>query len=178
MSETFKDFDFENFWDNCEYAQEAYISEPFSDELLLEIENELGFKLPKDYIEFMRYQNGGTPFNTCHSTDTPTSWAEDHIAITGIFGIHREKDYSLCGELGSQFMIDEWGYPDDCVYFASCPSAGHDMIAFDYSECGKNGEPCIVHIDQECDYEKTFLAKDFATFIKGLKNDDEFDLYE
>lgn len=178
MNEAFKGFDFDGFWDNSsEYVQRAYIFDAFSDELLLEIEERLGFKLPKDYVEFMRHQNGGSPFKTCFPTEVPTSWAEDHIAIECIFAIHKEKDYSLCGALGSQFMIDEWGYPADCVYFASCPSAGHDMVAFDYSECGKDGEPCVVHIDQESDYKKTFLAKDFATFIKGLKNESEFDLY-
>ena len=36
---------------------------------------------------------------------------DDHVAITGIFGIGREKSCSLCGELGSQFMIAEWEYP-------------------------------------------------------------------
>ena len=42
--------------------------------------------------------------------DEPTCWADDHVAITGIFGIGREKSCSLCGVLGSQFMIDEWEY--------------------------------------------------------------------
>lgn len=172
---TFANFDFEHFWDNGEYAQKNYISEPFSDELLAEVENELGFKLHQDYIEFMRHQNGGIPFNCRYPTETPTSWAEDHIAITGIFGIGRTKRYSLCGEGGNELWIEEWEYPDDCVYFADCPSGGHDMVAFDYSECGRDGEPCIVHIDQELDYHKTFLAKDFATFVKGLKHDDDFD---
>ena len=50
------------------------------------------------------------------------------MAITGIFGIGREKSCSLCGELGSQFMIDEWEYPAIGVAICDCPSAGHDMI--------------------------------------------------
>ena len=37
------------------------------------------------------------PVNTCFPTDVPTSWAKDHVAITGIFGIGRKKSYSLCG---------------------------------------------------------------------------------
>jgi len=49
------------------------------------------------------------------------------------------------------------------------------MVVLDYSSCGKDGEPEVVHIDQEDDYRKIFLAKDFETFIKGLKSEDEFD---
>lgn len=174
MSRIFADFDFKSFWDNSEYALENYVSEPLTDKLLKEVEGELGYKLPASYVEFMRYQNGGVPFKTSFPTQTPTSWADNHIAITGIWGIAKQKDYSLGGGLGSQFHLDEWGYPDIGVYFADCPSAGHDLIALDYSDCGRNGEPCVVHIDQEWDYQKTFLAKDFETFIKGLKHDSEF----
>ena len=49
------------------------------------------------------------------------------------------------------------------------------MILLDYSRCGKDGEPEIVHVDQEADYKKTFLAKDFETFIKGLKPEEYSD---
>ena len=52
--------------------------------------------------------------------------------------------------MNSQFWIDEWGHPPIGIYFADCPSAGHDMIALDYRDCGKSGEPCVVHVDQEC----------------------------
>jgi hypothetical protein len=50
------------------------------------------------------------------------------------------------------------------------------MILLDYSNCGKDGEPEVAHVDQESDYKKIFLAKDFETFIKGLKDEEEFDL--
>jgi hypothetical protein len=46
---------------------------------------------------------------------------------------------------------------------------------FDYSNCDKDEEPEVVHIDQESDYKKTFLAKDFETFIRGLVNEEEFE---
>ncbi|MBK1894171.1 SMI1/KNR4 family protein [Chryseobacterium paridis] len=172
----FKNFDFTNFWDNDEYSRKEYTEDFPGDELITSIEQELGYKLPDSYIELMRLQNGGTPKMTCFPTSESTSWAEDHIAITGIMGIGRDKRYSIGGDLGSQFMIDEWEYPNDGVYICDCPSAGHDMILLDYSKCGRNGEPEVVHVDQEDDYRKTFLAKDFETFIKGLKDEEEFDL--
>ena len=80
----------------------------------------------------MKLHNGEIPKNTCYPTTEKTSWSEDHIAITGIMGIGREKPYSLCGSLGSQFMIDESGYPGTGVYICDCPSAGHDMVMLDY----------------------------------------------
>lgn len=171
----FKDFDFTDFWSESSYSVRDYIEEFPDDEMVASIENELGYKLPASYIELMRIQNGGLVDKSCFPTTEENSWADDHIAITGIMGIGREKTYSVCGELGSQFMIDEWGYPAIGVYIADCPSAGHDMILLDYSKCGKDGEPEVVHVDQEDDYRKIFLAKDFETFIKGLKDEDEFD---
>ncbi len=174
----FDDFDLNDFWDDSEYSQTAYREPDFTDEQLASIEAELGYRLPKSYVELMRSQNGGIPKNDCFPTEESTSWAEDHVAITGIMGIGRDKDYSLCGSLGSQFMIDEWGYPDIGVYVCDCPSAGHDMILLDYSNCGKDGEPEVVHIDQESDYKKTFLAKDFETFVRGLVHSDVFDTSE
>jgi hypothetical protein len=51
--------------------------------------------------------------------------------------------------MGSQFHIDEWGYPPVGIYFADCPSAGHDMICLDYRACGTDGEPQVIHVDQD-----------------------------
>lgn len=164
----FKDFDFTDFWDDTQYALDNYVEIKPTDELVTEIETELGYKLPASYIELMKIQNGGTPAKVNFYINERTSWSEDHIAITGILGIGRDKENSLCGYYGSTFWIEEWGYPDIGIYICDCPSAGHDMIALDYTNCGKQGEPEVVHIDQENDYKKTFVAKDFKTFISGL----------
>ncbi len=164
-----------DFWNDSQYANESYQSAPPTDELINSIEQELGYKLPSSYIQLMKHQNGGVPKNTNFPTEEPTSWAEDHIAITGIMGIGREKSYSLCGDLGSQFMIEEWGYPDIGVVICDCPSAGHDVVMLDYRACGREGEPEVVHVDQEDDYEITFLADNFEDFIRGLVSDEAYD---
>ncbi len=174
-TEIFKNFDLSNFWDDREYAIQEYVSKAPSDKLIASVEQELGFKLPASYIELMKLHNGGIPHNTCFPTSEHTSWADDHIAISGIMGIGKTKAHSLCGKFGSRFMIDDWGYPDTGVYICDCPSAGHDMVMLDYSKCGKDGEPEVVHVDQESDYKKTFLAKDFETFIRGLVNESVYD---
>jgi hypothetical protein len=113
-------------------------------------------------VALMRTRNGGTPRDTRRP-------AEDHIAVDAIMGIGREKDCSLAGRTGSRFYVEEWGYPPIGGYFADCPSAGHDMIAFDYRDCGPAGEPHVVHVDQEAGYRITVLAPDFVTFVRGLR---------
>ena len=172
MPMVFDDFDVSHFWNNSDYAKREYIGEPLSEELVASIEKELGYTLPQAYIELMKYQNGGIPRFLNHRTQEPTSWAEDHIAITGIYGINRSKPCSVGGSFGSQFWIDEWGYPAIGVYFCDCPSAGHDMLCLDYRQCGAEDEPQVVHIAQEFDYKITFVAENFEQFIRGLEGED------
>lgn len=171
----FEGFDLTGFWADSDYALKEYVEAPFSPEMLASVEQELGYKLPAAYVALMQTQNGGIPVNTEFPTNEPTSWADDHIAITGIAGIGRTKTYSLCGELGSQFMLDEWGYPPISICICDCPSAGHDMVMLDYSACGPQGEPTVVHVDQEADYAITYLAPTFEAFIRGLVNEEVYD---
>lgn len=175
MNTIYGDSDVSGFWKDSEYANEEYVGDSLTDEMVKSIEDELGYKLPQAYIELMRYQNGGMPKRTNHRTNEPTSWARDHIAISGIFGLDRKKRCSLGGTVGSQFWIDEWEYPPIGVYFSDCPSAGHDMVCLDYRKCGPLGEPQVVHVDQELDYKITFLAETFEAFVRGLEDDDEFE---
>jgi hypothetical protein len=171
----FRNFDLASFWDDSDYALEDYVEAPFTSEELAAMEQELGYKLPAAYVELMKTHNGGIPVNTRFPTTEATSWAEDHIAITGLAGIGRTKPNSLGGEFGSQFMLDEWGYPAIGVCICDCPSAGHDMVMLDYSACGPQGEPTVVHVDQEADYAITYLAPNFEAFIRGLVNDEAYD---
>jgi len=173
-----EEFDLSNFWNNSKYTLETYVSDLPTDEMIISIEEELGYRLPGFYLKMMSVQNGGTPNNTCFPTEESTSWAENHIAITGIMGIGRTKTYSLCGPLGSKFMIEEWEYPEIGVCICDCPSGGHDMIMLDYRKNGKDGEPQVVHVDQESDYKITFLAENFESFVKGLVHQDVYDTSE
>jgi len=174
-SKIFSNFDLSDFWDEDEHIRRSYESAEPSDALIESIEEELGYKLPASFIELMKLRNGGKPQKTCYPTSSNPSWEDGYIQISKIMGIGREKRYSMCGDIGSPFMIEKWGYPDTGVYICHCPSAGHDMVMLDYSNCGKNGEPEVVHVDQEVDYRKTFLAKDFETFIRGLVSNEVFE---
>jgi hypothetical protein len=55
-------------------------------------------------------------------------------------------------------------------------TAGHDMIAFDYRDCGPGGEPRVVHVDQEVGYRTTVLAPDFVSFVQALRPESDFEL--
>lgn len=171
----YTDFDLRSFWESSDYAAREYVDAPPTPETVASTEATLGYKLPAAYIALAAHQNGGTPRHTAHRTASPTSWASGHVAVTGIFSIGDHKRYSLCGEFGSRFHIEEWGYPEIGVYFADCPSAGHDMLCLDYRSCGPQGEPAVVHVDQELDYTITFVAPDFESFIRGLEDDGAFD---
>ena len=173
MTIVFGNFDITDFWDNT--GADDYIEKALTDKMVTSVEEKIGYKLPQTYIELMKAQNGGTPKLTNHRMKKPTSWAEDHIAITGIFGIGKSNPYSLCGKMGSQFWINKWEYPAIGIYFCDCPSAGHDMLCLDYRKCGPEGEPRVVHVDQELDYKISVVAKNFETFIRGLEGDDAFD---
>ncbi|MEI6946740.1 SMI1/KNR4 family protein [Paraflavisolibacter sp. H34] len=175
QTEIFKSFDLGRFWDDNDFSLNEYRESPPSADLIASIEEELGYRLPASYIALMQTANGGMPVNTCFPTREATSWDAGHVAICGIFGIGRTRNYSLCGPFGSPFMIREWGYPADGVYICDCLSAGHDMILLDYTRCGPGGEPEVVHVDQERGFRKTFLAKDFETFIRGLVSADLYD---
>jgi hypothetical protein len=175
LTMVFGDFDISDFWEQSEYADEEYVDDTLTDEKVVSVERTLGFTLPGACVELMRHQNGGIPRKKNHRTKEATSWAEDHIAISGIYSIGSLKPGSLCGESGNQFWIDEWGCPPIGVYFADCPSAGHDLICLDYRKCGPTGEPQIVHVDQECDYKITFVAQNFESFIRGLEGDETFE---
>jgi len=175
MPKIFHDFDLTSFWEDSDYARKSYVESAPSSKLIASIEKELGVRLPASYLELMNVQNGGIPRDCCFPTKVPTSWALDHVAITGIFGVGRKKTYSLCGSLGSKFMQEEWGYPAIGICICDCPSAGHDMIMLDYRKCGNQGEPEVVHVDQESDFHITFLARSFEAFIRGLVNESVYD---
>lgn len=174
----FDNVNLDEFWDDSDYAMKEYMSAPVTDEMIQDVEKELGYKLPESYIYLMKLHNGGMPQNSCCPCDSRTTWANDHVAIEGIYGIGREKTNSLCGELGSKFWIEEWEYPEIGIAICDCPSAGHDMIFLDYRECGRDGEPKVVHVDQEWDYKITVLAENFEEFICKLCSEDMFDLEE
>lgn len=167
------DADLANFWGDSDYFTSP---ETVTPALVEAAEAALGYRLPKAYVRLLETRNGGTPKRTCFPTKVRTSWAEDHVAISGVCGLGGKWGIDS-PSLGSLHMIEEWGYPDIGIVFCQCPSAGHDAIMFDYSECGRTGEPRVVHVDVETGDgpEITPLAPDLATFVRGLVGAERFD---
>lgn len=175
MSNRLSDFDFSDFWVESEYVAENYTSAQVTASVVSSVEEQLKYKLPQAYIDLAKIRNGGCPKLSCHRTNEKTSWAGDHIAINGIYSIGDDKTYSLCGKLfNSKFWEVQWGYPEIGIYFADCPSGGHDLLALDYRDCDPKGEPKVVHVDQEWDYKITLVANDFSSFIRGLQDESAF----
>jgi len=171
----FDGMEFADFWDDNPYYARKYTEPSPDDGLIAEVEAELGFRLPDSFIELARIRNGGGVKRNRYPMTTPTGWASDHIAITGIYSIGRTATWSLLGELGSTCMRDDWGYPEWGVGFADTPSGGHEQIMFDYRQCGAQGEPSVVYVDQEADYRVAPVAPDFATFICGLVSKEPYE---
>jgi hypothetical protein len=162
----FEGIDFSDFWKDGEWA-DSYLSDPVTDEMIQSVEEELGYKLPESYIALMRQHNGGCP---------KKNFVKGSGAIIeGIYGIGREKSNSLCGGTGYSNWIDGWGYPAIGIPICDTFTAGHDMIFLDYSECGRDGEPKVVHIDQESDYDVNKIAENFEEFIGLLQTEEEYE---
>lgn len=171
----FDGLDLTGFWDDCDYSLNNYVGAPATDEMFAKAEQALGYKLPESYKWLMKQHNGGMVKRDLFRVPFKAVDQPGEIYITGISGVDPAKRYALTGSIGSQFMIGEWGYPDIGVAICDCPSAGHDMIFLDYRTCGPEGEPEVVHIDQESDYVITYLAGDFESFIRGLSQDEDED---
>ena len=152
-----------------EYAKN-YLSEQVTDDLIREIEAELGYKLPDSYVYLMKLHNGGCPKRTVVKGT--------YCEIEGIFGIGREKRLSICGYMGYSGWMDEWEYSKLGIPICDTINGGHTMVFLDYRECGKDGEPKVVEIDQESDYEIEVLADNFEEFIGKLVYEEENEIEE
>ncbi|HEY4391008.1 MAG TPA: SMI1/KNR4 family protein [Paenibacillus sp.] len=166
LSSSLQDTDMDGFWDDNEHALREYVSKPVTDEQISSVEEQLVFKLPTSYIQMMKLHNGGIPRNTRYSIGS-TVHGQNHIVISGFFGIGRDKKKSLCGELGSRYMIENFGYPEIGVVICDCPATG-DAVMLDYRPSGNDGEPEVIYVDRESNNKIIKLADNFEAFTQGL----------
>ena len=87
------------------------------------------------------------------------SWLE------AIYGVSLDK-----GGLVDMFdnWINAWQYPNIGIPFGQTQSAGHDMYFMDFRSIDKNGEPRIVHIDNEFDNEITVVADNLEDLLTKI----------
>lgn len=146
---------------------------PLTRKALAAAEAQLGFRLPQAYADLLYAKNGGSTRQDCFAVDRPTSWARDHISITGIRGIGGKYGVDAATEHATNA---EWGYPTFGFVFAETPTAGHTVVMFDYSACGPSGEPRVVWVDVYGEEpEVIFLAKNFTDFLSGLTDAQTFE---
>ncbi|KZO00481.1 SMI1/KNR4 family protein [Pseudobacillus badius] len=119
-------------------------------------------KLPKEYIDILRVQNGGLIIYNAFPTTFETSWDDDSIYIDHIMGIGKKY-----GILENNHYLNEWDMPKGLILISG---DGHSWIAFDYRNTKKNPE--IVYVDNE--EEKIFtLASSFKEFLSKLYLDED-----
>jgi hypothetical protein len=157
----FKDINLSELFNNeSEYSKE-YRFDVLTVEMISRAERNIGYKLPKSYIELLRVQNGGV---IDHKYE---SW------LTIIYGIAPKED----GFNGLEDMFDnwrnEWEYPDIGIPFGETDSAGHDMYYMDFRVVDEAGEPRIVRIDNEMDNEIYFVANNLVEFLTMIYNNQE-----
>src|SRR5262245_7657549 len=150
-----------DFFDNSPY----YTGPTLTDARIAEVETTLGYTLPQSYLRLLRVKNGGAPKRQCHPT-AGKHWSDNHVRVTQIFGIGGRWGIDS-KELGSRHLIEEAGYPEIGVIIGWTPTGGHDAIMLDYSDCGPQGEPRVIHIDAESG-DTQVLAPNFETFLRGL----------
>ena len=145
----------------------GYTGTVLTQDMIANAEKELNYKLPESYIRVLSIKNGGKPrLNYCPTTQ-PTSWGKDNIQIEIIYGISGK--HGIDSELGSKYIINEWGYPDIGIIIGLTPSGGPEAIMLDYSECGPQSEPKVIYVELETDDEKPniiTLAPDFMSFLE------------
>ncbi len=141
-----------------------YTGPPVTPESIGAAEESLGVRLPVSLVALLGERNGGALLRRCFPTPFATSWAPDHIGVDAILGVGGE--WGIDSELGSRYMIGEWGYPDVGVVFCSTPSGGHDTVMLDYRECGPEGEPAVVYVDEDRVPQR--IAGSFDEFVAGL----------
>ena len=168
----FEGFDIKGFWD--ESNSDGYKGGPASDKQFEDVERILGHKLPASYKMLMGQSNGGIPVRRHHSIDMPTPWMYRSLEIDCIMGVDPSIKFSLLGELGTKFMLEKGGFPD--IGIAICTVSGvRDLVFLDYRHCGPDGEPEVALVDPSWNYEVTWLADNFESFVRELVKEEELE---
>ncbi|QUE86319.1 SMI1/KNR4 family protein [Exiguobacterium alkaliphilum] len=126
-----------------------------TEEVLKEVETRLGVKLPDDYLDALRTQNGGY----IEQRDLPIIWngQEDIALVDSISGVGLHN-----GLIESKALLTEWGVEDErLIAFAG---DGHFFLAFDYRE---GTTPKIAYIDTDTE-EIDVLFDSFSQFSEAL----------
>ncbi len=151
------------FWDS-----NYYNNPPLTDKMIKKAENSLEVKLPDIFLDLLRIQNGGYTKGFAFPMTSKTTWADNHVPLSELFGIVLDKKHkSAHNIMESGYMIQEWGLPEKQVLLAG---DGHWWITLDYR---KSDLPSIRWIDCECG-EDIHVADSFDDFYNGLVSEEKY----
>ncbi len=137
---------------------------------IYEISHTLNIVFPKDYLEFIELGDKIWLDKNCIEYIVEET---KNIECTYVFFL----ELSLNAEGDSEFLLINIRHPEffpnNLIAFAQ--DGGGNYICFDYREGKNNPNPSIVIWEHEADIGRdvSFIAKDFDTFIRMLKSDDE-----
>lgn len=149
----------QNIWQVPAYL--SYVQPPLTPEIVEAAERQIGYKLPQQYIELLKVQNGG--YLRYRLPDSV------HEVISGI---------------GPHFpSLTDFSWDDD--YFKEAVSFelqglvpfdgdGHWYVCLDYRQNAT--QPAVTYIDVECDSQDT-VASSFSDYLSLLElaiEDDEY----
>lgn len=135
--------------------------EPFTADVLRQVEASLGVKLPSSYISLMAIQNGGClVYDGFESEDVP----DGYIQIMELQGIDLED-----GIIETKDFIKHWDLEEGLIVLCN---DGNGTLALDYRQKDMI-EPSVIYLEDEEDARPVQIAKNFEDFLKQLKHPDE-----
>ena len=144
-----------------------------TDALLLEREVVWRVKLPDDYKEFIKKENGVIPSKRCFHFEHNEKVIDRFLAILAISGEKTEEDYDIgvvSTQLEGRIVFDE-----DNVGMQLIPIAalyGGDFLCLNYVEDSENPNISIWYHEESYELEPVieFLAKNFTEFLAMLQD--------
>ena len=144
-----------------------------TDALLQEREVVWRVKLPDDYKEFIKNENGVIPSKRYFHFENNEKVIDRFLAILAISGEKTEEDYDIgvvSTQLEGRIVFDE-----DNVGMQLIPIAalfGGDFVCLNYVEDSENPNICIWYHEESYELEPAieFLANNFTEFLAMLQD--------
>ena len=156
------------------YKQDQSIVYPWpTDALLQEREVAWRVKLPDDYKEFIKKENGVIPSKRYFHFEHNEKVIDHFLAILAISGEKTEEDYDIgvvSTQLEGRIVFDE-----DNVGMQLIPIAalfGGDFVCLNYVEDSEKPSICIWYHEESYELEPAieFLANNFTEFLAMLQD--------
>ncbi len=157
----------------------------FNDADIKRIEKKLGgYKISELYKQLIPYKNGADLKKKFFIIKDDDGNVQQIVRCSGLYGLSDEKQY--CGILSSDHfnkvedgkVFSAYDYEMDGFSFGLfVPNSGWGdcYFYFDYSECGKQGEPrvCVYVMKWSHEHSQAIphtyvVAKNFETYLNGL----------